>query len=93
MAAAAATTGTILLSERSPIKISKVQHKEKRSNSPKYKKRCKIAANTSHSRKELRFEEFLMSLSKNLALHRMFPQDEKEAAILLMALSCGHIHG
>ncbi|KAM7519610.1 hypothetical protein LguiB_018572 [Lonicera macranthoides] len=88
-----ATNGTILLSERSPIKISKVQHKEKRSNGPKYKKRCKIVANTSHSRKELRFEEFLMSLSKNLALHRMFPQDEKEAAILLMALSCGHIHG
>ncbi|KAI3724810.1 hypothetical protein L1987_64577 [Smallanthus sonchifolius] len=34
-------------------------------------------------------EEFLKSLSQNLAFHRVFSQDEKEAAILLMALSCG----
>ncbi|KAL7598155.1 hypothetical protein Lser_V15G25586 [Lactuca serriola] len=37
-------------------------------------------------------EEFLVSLSKNLSFHRVFPQDEKEAAILLMALSCGKAH-
>ncbi|KAI3802857.1 hypothetical protein L1987_31002 [Smallanthus sonchifolius] len=34
-------------------------------------------------------EEFLVSLSNNL---RFYPQDEKEAAILLMALSCGYAH-
>lgn len=43
--------------------------------------------------KKLCFEDFLGSLSKNLAFHRVFPQDEKEAAILLMALSCGIVHG
>ncbi|KAL4589531.1 hypothetical protein LXL04_002438 [Taraxacum kok-saghyz] len=37
-------------------------------------------------------EEFLVSLSKNLSFYRVFPQDEKEAAILLMALSCGYAH-
>ncbi|XP_071742384.1 uncharacterized protein [Rutidosis leptorrhynchoides] len=37
-------------------------------------------------------EEFLVSLSKNLTCYRVFPQDEKEAAILLMALSCGYAH-
>ncbi|XP_047338296.1 putative GATA transcription factor 22 [Impatiens glandulifera] len=39
------------------------------------------------------FEDFYINLSKNLAFHRVFPQDEKEAAILLMALSCGLVHG
>ncbi|GKA37241.1 GATA transcription factor 21-like protein [Tanacetum coccineum] len=37
-------------------------------------------------------EEFLVNLSKNLTCYRVFPQDEKEAAILLMALSCGFAH-
>ncbi|KAK9071223.1 hypothetical protein SSX86_009791 [Deinandra increscens subsp. villosa] len=37
-------------------------------------------------------EEFLVSLSKNLSFYHVFPQDEKEAAILLMALSCGYAH-
>ncbi|XP_028774227.1 GATA transcription factor 21 [Neltuma alba] len=42
------------------------------------------------------FEDFTVSLmSKNLAAaSQVFPQDEKEAAILLMALSCnGLVHG
>ncbi|XP_031107065.1 GATA transcription factor 21-like [Ipomoea triloba] len=38
------------------------------------------------------FEDFLIKLSKNSAYHRVFPQDEKDAAILLMALSCGLVH-
>nr|XP_043628535.1 GATA transcription factor 21-like [Erigeron canadensis] len=35
-------------------------------------------------------EDFLVSLRKSLAFHGVFPHDEKEAAILLMALSCGY---
>ncbi|XP_076924768.1 GATA transcription factor 21-like [Bidens hawaiensis] len=36
-------------------------------------------------------EEFLVSLSKKyLTLYHVLPQDEREAAILLMALSCGY---
>lgn len=37
-------------------------------------------------------EEYLVSLRKNLTFYHVFPQDEKEAAILLMALSCGYAH-
>ncbi|KAG9159808.1 hypothetical protein Leryth_007819 [Lithospermum erythrorhizon] len=43
--------------------------------------------------KKLGFEDFLINLSNKLAFHHVFPQDEKEAAILLMALSCGLVHG
>lgn len=44
---------------------------------------------------KLCFEDFLISLTNNLAnFHQVFPQDEKEAAIILMALSCtDHAHG
>ncbi|KAI7737461.1 hypothetical protein M8C21_007236 [Ambrosia artemisiifolia] len=38
-------------------------------------------------------EEFLDSLSKNLStFYHVLPQDEREAAILLMAISCGYAH-
>ncbi|KAF5946688.1 hypothetical protein HYC85_016916 [Camellia sinensis] len=82
--AAAAANGATLAAETSTMKITKVQHK--------HQKRSKLATK-SHGRKKLCFEDFLISLSKNLAFHRIFPQDEKEAAILLMALSCGLVHG
>lgn len=45
-------------------------------------------------KKPIRFDEFsMMSLSKISALHQahVFPQEEKEAAILLMALSYGSL--
>lgn len=38
------------------------------------------------------FEE-LMNLRKKLTFHSVLPQDEKDAAILLMALSSGLLHG
>ncbi|CAL5398672.1 unnamed protein product [Camellia sinensis] len=82
--AAAAANGATLAAETSTMKITKVQHK--------HQKRSKLATK-SHGRKKLCFEDFLISLSKNLAFHRIFPQDEKEAAILLMALSCGLVRG
>ncbi|ERN19782.1 hypothetical protein AMTRI_Chr05g69970 [Amborella trichopoda] len=34
-----------------------------------------------------------VDLRKGSAFHRVLPQDEEEAAILLMALSCGLLHG
>ncbi|KAL1547763.1 putative GATA transcription factor 22 [Salvia divinorum] len=63
-----------------------------------FKKRCKVGyggSSTSNSNgKKMEFEDFLINLSNKLALiHRVFPQDEKEAAILLMALSSGLVHG
>ncbi|XP_058075597.1 putative GATA transcription factor 22 [Magnolia sinica] len=87
-AMAAASSG-IIASSTSSNKVSK----EKRLNcnhTNQHKKRCKITAPRSW---EIRFEEFTISLSKNSAFHRVFPQDEKDAAILLMALSCGLVHG
>lgn len=64
----------------------------------KMKKRCKIingGSSTSSEKKKIKggFEDFLINLSNKLAFHRVFPQDEKEAAILLMALSSGLVHG
>ncbi|XP_019191574.1 PREDICTED: GATA transcription factor 21-like [Ipomoea nil] len=69
-----------------------------------FKKRYKIVAGerpSDHEAKKTKkkkknkmngFEDFLIKLSKNSAYHRVFPQDEKDAAILLMALSCGLVH-
>ena len=44
------------------------------------------------SRNKFGFEDLTLRLRKNLAMHQVFPQDEKEAAILLMALSYGLVH-
>ncbi|CAK9134957.1 unnamed protein product [Ilex paraguariensis] len=94
-AAAAAANGTVHGTETSQVKF-KVQHRDKTKNNGHvvpYKKRFKLAAGPSHVQKKLCFEDFLINLSKSLDFHRVFPQDEKEAAILLMALSCGLVHG
>ncbi|XP_010242203.1 PREDICTED: GATA transcription factor 21-like [Nelumbo nucifera] len=93
--AMAAANGTLLPTEASSMK-NKVHHKEKRSSETgyvqQYKKRCKLATSP-RSMKKVCFEDFTINLSKNSSFHRVFPQDEKEAAILLMALSCGLVHG
>ncbi|KAL1805253.1 hypothetical protein ACET3Z_028321 [Daucus carota] len=108
MAAAAAANGTSTRAETKPpvlIKKSKTLQKDKTKKSSilksasssvvsKFKKQGKMAATSSHQDKnKLCLEDFLLSLSKNLAFYNVFPQDEKEAAILLMALSFGHAHG
>ncbi|XP_078428922.1 protein CYTOKININ-RESPONSIVE GATA TRANSCRIPTION FACTOR 1-like [Wolffia australiana] len=54
-----------------------------------FKKRCKFTA--VQPRKNLSFEEVAMSLGNSSAFHGVFPQDEKDAAVLLMSLSCGLI--
>ncbi|KAF8393531.1 hypothetical protein HHK36_021775 [Tetracentron sinense] len=94
-ATAAAANSTIHATTPSSMRI-KVHNKEKKSTNgcvAQYKKRCKLTAPPASSRKKLCFEDFTVNLSKNSAFHRVFPQDEKEAAILLMALSCGLVHG
>mgnify|MGYP001603233372 CR=1 FL=1 len=99
-AAAAAANGTSppTYDTTAPLKV-KVQNKDKLKNNGQFKKRCKLNTSAESSQnlhavqKKSGFEDFLFTLSKNLAFHRVFPQDEKEAAILLMALSCGLVHG
>ncbi|GAB4837805.1 hypothetical protein Ancab_027329 [Ancistrocladus abbreviatus] len=92
-AAAAAAAGTNIPAMKSS---SKVQHKEKGSSSGfglQQKKRSKMTSSQSRNQKKLCFEEFALNLTKKLSLHQVFPQEEKEAAILLMALSYGLVHG
>lgn len=95
-AAAATANGTVVAAETPPSMKSEVQLKAKRSSNngvPHLKnKKCKLNSQ-SQSRKTLCFEDLRIILSKNSAFHGVFPQDEKEAAILLMALSYGLVHG
>ncbi|XP_047308922.1 GATA transcription factor 21-like [Impatiens glandulifera] len=107
-AAAAAGNGSSETRSSTPVVkiITKVQNKieKKRSSNGQdqyllpYNKRFRDDINNSNNddhgiTKGLCFEDFFMSLTKKLAFHRVFPKDEEEAAILLMALSSGLLHG
>lgn len=106
-AMAAAANGTSTRTDIKPavlIKKTKTPQKDKTKKSSilkgsssvvsKFNNQAKMAATSSHQdKKKLCLEDFFLSLSKNLAFYTVFPQDEKEAAILLMALSFGHAHG
>ncbi|KAJ4832860.1 hypothetical protein Tsubulata_028620 [Turnera subulata] len=97
-AAAAAANGTIFAPDTTPkVMKAKVQHKEKKTGNNShlpFKKRCKFTSQARGRKEKLCFEDLRIILNKNSALHqRVFPQDEKEAAILLMALSYGLVHG
>ncbi|OWM83163.1 hypothetical protein CDL15_Pgr011845 [Punica granatum] len=102
-AAAAVANGTINPPATPSIKI-KVKSKTKRqkndsSNGPQFKKGCKnkLPRNSSPTKKINNFcyEDFTSRiLSKHYSAYQgVFPQDEREAAILLMALSYGLVHG
>ncbi|KAK7329698.1 hypothetical protein VNO77_23873 [Canavalia gladiata] len=90
--ASASANGTILVETETSVKGNKLQKKEKRSRIEMKKKR-KLGTKPSQSKRKFGFEDLTLRLSKKLALHQVFPQDEKEAAILLMALSYGLVHG
>ncbi|XP_073016617.1 GATA transcription factor 21-like [Primulina eburnea] len=104
-ASAAANGMAAVLTDETPslkttIKLKKKEKISKKGNASNFKKHCKMAVTASGSscngdiRKKLDLEDFLINLSKNLAFRfRVFPQDEKDAAILLMALSSGLIDG
>ncbi|KAG8376140.1 hypothetical protein BUALT_Bualt09G0032300 [Buddleja alternifolia] len=103
-AMAVAASGPVVASDQTPtsLKIKVVQHKEKTTKNVHFKKRFKMAATAaaaaaagspSNGKKKIDLEDFLINLSNNLAFHRVFPEEEKDAAILLMALSSGLVHG
>ncbi|XP_042965791.1 putative GATA transcription factor 22 isoform X1 [Carya illinoinensis] len=100
-AAAAAANGMGVAPDisKKKKKISKLHKKENKSGTKnllaahEYKKYCKLKC-PSHSemmseRKQLSFKDLALNLRNSSALGRVFPQDEAEAAILLMELSCG----
>ncbi|XVF89096.1 hypothetical protein PTKIN_Ptkin19aG0103300 [Pterospermum kingtungense] len=104
-AAAAATengAAAVATDAKTSVKIKVHNNKEKKSRTShvgQYKKQFKLVHsdyNQHHhnhqSKKKLCFKEFALSLSKNSALQRVFPQDVEDAAILLMELSCGLVH-
>lgn len=97
MATAAADGGLLSTSYAISNKLIKEKrHGCTRTNDHKmtqYKKRCKLGSQ--RSKKKINFDDFKMSLSKSSAFQQVFPQEYeiKEAAILLMALSCGLVQG
>ncbi|XP_027339285.1 GATA transcription factor 21-like [Abrus precatorius] len=102
IAAAANANGTILMdakNEKSHVKKgskfrNKGTKKSKTECTPQLKKKRKLGAKACVDRKRFNtFEDLTISLSKNLAFQQVFPKEEKEAAILLMALSYGLLHG
>lgn len=94
-AAAAAANGAVLTMENSTTRTQLVPKKEKKSRSSyhvaPYKKPFG-GTNPQGGRERISFEDFALSMSKSLGFRRAFPKDEEEAAILLMALSCGLLH-
>ncbi|GAU34769.1 hypothetical protein TSUD_205730 [Trifolium subterraneum] len=101
LAAASANGTTVTADQTSSVKRKKLQTKKENkskidcSTSTHLKKKTKFESEPSQiSKKELiTFEDLRLSLSKNLSVQQVFPQDEREeAAILLMALSYGLVH-
>lgn len=90
-AAMAAATGSGLVATDTARKVQK-EKRSIRDRAIPNKKRCKIDT-TRTAQKKPQIDDIMMSLSNNSAFHRVFPQDETDAAILLMALSCGLVHG
>ncbi|XP_050215983.1 putative GATA transcription factor 22 [Mercurialis annua] len=92
-AAAAVESGTVITTEASSSKTVKVVKEKK---TAQCKKICKAHDHAPHNqvgqKTKISLKNFAISLSKNSALQRVFPQDVEEAAILLMELSCGFIH-
>ena len=88
IAATAAANVTVLATDNpTRTKVKKKENKWRAS----YKKPFKIYSPPQGGGK-ISFEDFALSLSKNLTFRPAFPKDEEEAAILLMALSCGLLH-
>ncbi|URD89793.1 hypothetical protein MUK42_28051 [Musa troglodytarum] len=88
MAAAAALNGG-LIPATAPAKVRKEKKLDIDRTLP-FKKRCKVDA-SSATAKKLCFDDVQLSSNKNTAIQKVFPQEERDAAILLMALSCGLI--
>ncbi|RRT82616.1 hypothetical protein B296_00012050 [Ensete ventricosum] len=84
-AAARGGGGGGLIRSDAPTKIRKEKKPNIRRTLP-FKKWCKITT-ASTSQKQLGVKDVEIGLSSNSAFYEVFPQDERDAATLLMALS------
>uniref|UniRef100_A0A803QT41 Uncharacterized protein n=1 Tax=Cannabis sativa TaxID=3483 RepID=A0A803QT41_CANSA len=100
-AAAGSTNGTVVPVDKPSMKNTNKEKKSKsttttatnnnNNNCVPFKKRCQSRG---RRKNKVCFEDLIVSVSKNTsAFQRVFPQDERDAAILLMALSYGLVHG
>lgn len=71
---------------------SSIKAKVNKAPKTQHKKRCKLSSPSQTGKKRCFEDIFALSFSKISAFPRVFPQDEQEGAILLMALSCGLVH-
>lgn len=71
---------------------SSIKAKVNKAPKTQHKKRCKLSSPSQTGKKRCFEDFFALSFSKISAFPRVFPQDEQEGAILLMALSCGLVH-
>ncbi|RZR77269.1 hypothetical protein BHM03_00002282 [Ensete ventricosum] len=88
MAAAALNGG--LIPADAPSQVQKERELDVHRNLP-FKKRCKVDTAGSITATKLRFGEATLNLNRSSAIKKVFPQEDRDAAILLMALSCGLI--
>lgn len=105
-AAAAAANDTAFEKETTPPLVIKTKKhnnfktktKQQKDKTPargvnvaKFKKRsCNLMIDSHEAQKKVCLEDFLLTLTNNLTYDQVFPQDEKDAAILLMAMSLDH---
>ncbi|URD99823.1 hypothetical protein MUK42_30673 [Musa troglodytarum] len=88
MAAAALNGG--LIPADAPSQVRKEKELDVDRTLP-FKKRCKVDTASSMTATKLCFGEAKLSSNRSSAINQVFPQEERDAAILLMALSCGLI--
>ncbi|WCJ42673.1 GATA transcription factor 21 [Euphorbia peplus] len=97
-AAQESANGAIFDTKSAGVKSTKLKNKDQKATNNShlpFKKRCKFPAQGRGKKNKLCFEDLSsILLSKNSSFHQqVFPQDEKEAAVLLMALSYGLVRG
>ncbi|KAG2310737.1 hypothetical protein Bca52824_022294 [Brassica carinata] len=86
------------ISPRVVVKTKKCKLKEEEDGAGMVARDSEISKSTTSSDSSVSsnkfcFDDLTIMLSKSSAYQQVFPQDEREAAILLMALSYGMVHG
>ncbi|KAJ0988010.1 hypothetical protein J5N97_006366 [Dioscorea zingiberensis] len=84
--AVAAAAGLITVDKEKAVR--KLEKGSEVDHTMPFKKRCKFMNSSKQTEKKVCLENVMISLSKNSGFSPPPPQDERDAAILLMSLSC-----